>query len=311
MSKLDDNVRQFLEYCEVERGKSPLTIINYQHYLDRFLQWASKHKVIKPNQIDLNTVKKYRLYLNRLTDEKGKSLKKKTQNYHVIALRAFLKYLSKQDIKSLSPEKIELAKEEDQQITFLEEEELERLLSAPANPKNRLMELRDRAILETLFSTGLRVSELTNLNRDTINLKKKEFSVLGKGGKVRLVFLSDRAQKALSDYLTMRKDKEKAVFVNHQKANSQKLIANNRLTPRSIQRLIKKYAMMAGITKKVTPHTLRHSFGTDLLRAGADLRAVQQLLGHSSITTTQIYTHVTDQHLQEVHQAFHGQRRKD
>lgn len=342
-SRLDNNVRQFLEYCEVERGKAAKTVENYQHYLQRFLDWANKSDIKNPKDINLEKVKKYRLYLNRLANKKSETLKKKTQNYHIIALRAFLKYLAKQDIKSLSPEKIELAKEEDREICFLEEDELERLLTAPENPKNRLLELRDKTILEVLFSTGLRVSELVNLNRDKINLKKKEFSVMGKGGKIRLVFLSDRAQKALSDYLTMRKDKEKAVFANHVtcnikhatkenaniklnnknhglKANShpsrrerteaEKLMANSRLTPRSIQRIIKKYAIRAGITKKVTPHTLRHSFGTDLLRGGADLRAVQQLLGHSSIATTQIYTHVTDQHLKDVHQAFHGKRRK-
>lgn len=327
MENLTKLMRQFLEYCEVERGRATKTIGNYQHYLTRFLRWAEKNGVKNPEDIDLNKVKQYRMFLNRLgTDGKkkcssnvrlakttviektAKSLNKKTQNYHIIALRAFLKYLAKQNIKSLSAEKIELAREEDRQINFLEEDELERLLSAPNNPKNKIIELRDKAILEVLFSTGLRVSELVNLNRDKINLGKQEFSVMGKGGKVRVVFLSDRAQKSLNTYLSARKDKGKAAFIRFAQVKNKE--SSQHLTPRSVQRIIKKYALKAGITKKVTPHVLRHSFGTDLLRSGADLRAVQQLLGHSSITTTQIYTHVTDSHLRDVHQAFHGRRRK-
>lgn len=332
-NNLENLVREFLEYCEVERGHSQKTITNYEHYLGRFLEWAEKSNIKTPEQITLEKIKKYRLYLNRIKnnelrimngEKKEKTLSRKTQNYHIIALRAFLKYLVKNDVKTLVPEKIELADTDERQINFLETNEVEKLLQSPQT-KN-IIGLRDRAILEVLFSTGLRVSELVSLNRDKININKGEFSVCGKGGKIRLVFLSDRAKIALGEYLKMRNDDDGAVFVNHNKAKSVKLkeqsnsekfknkilntkyqIRNTtRLTPRSIQRIINKYATKAGITKKVTPHILRHSFGTDLLRSGADIRAVQQLLGHSSITTTQIYTHVTDQHLRDVHRTFHG-----
>lgn len=317
MNKLEKLVQEFLIYCEVERNKSQKTIINYQHYLTRFTLWAQENDINKPSDITLKKIQSYRLYLNHY---EAYSLKRKTQNYHVIALRAFLKYLTKQDIQTLAPEKIELGKNEDREINFLDEEELDRLLHAPDT--HTINGLRDKAILETLFSTGLRVSELIALDKHKINLKSGEFSVTGKGRKTRVVFLSSAAKSALQEYFACRHDDYQAVFINHQK-NSTKVLNTKqendnkddkdqhvgRLTPRSVQRIIKKYAVQAGITKNVTPHVLRHTFGTDLLRSGADIRAVQQLLGHSSITTTQIYTHVTDQHLRDVHHAFHARRK--
>jgi site-specific recombinase XerD len=298
---LDQYIENFLEYLEIERSYSSKTIINYKHYLERFSAWCKQYHINSPHNINLNQINKYRVYLNRL-DEK---LKKKTQNYHIIAIRAFLKYLSKKDVKSLSPEKIELGKEESREICFLEEDELEKLLSAPDT--SQIIGLRDRAILETLFSTGLRVSELAKLDKNKVNLSRGEFSVIGKGGKARIVFLSKSAIFAIKKYLDVRSDNQQALFVNHRK-NCQS--DNLRLTVRSVQRLIKNYAIQAGIKKQVTPHVIRHTFGTDLLRSGADIRAVQKLLGHSSITTTQIYTHVTDEHLRDVHKAFHGRRKK-
>ncbi len=313
-------VKDYLAYLEVEKGRSKKTIENYAHYLNRFLNWA---KIKDPSQIDTELVRQYRLYLNRLSDDfadkensgikpkKTKPLKKITQNYHVIALRNFLKYLAKRDIKTLAAEKIELAKQSPRQVEFLENEELERLLKAPSGTS--LRSLRDRAILETLFSTGLRVSELCQLNRDNLNLAKGEFSVRGKGEKLRVVFLSDTAKKALTAYLEKRKDIDPALFIRLPKGKkelpNQAKSDNLRLTPRSIQRLIKKYAVLAGIVRRVSPHTLRHSFATDLLFSGADIRSVQMMLGHSSITTTQIYTHITDKQLKEVHRAFHNKRR--
>lgn len=300
----------FLEYCEIEKNHSELTIQNYDHYLTRFLLFT---KAKKPSDITLGMIKKYRLQLNRYRDEKNNELKKVTQNYHIIALRAFLKYLSKRDIKTLPAEKIELGKQDERIIEFLELEELENILKQ-ATPKNEkdIITLRNRAILELLFSTGLRVSELANLNRDSVNLKKDDFTIRGKGDKPRIVFLSSEAKKWLQEYLNLRRDKLKPLFINHTRAK--KLRKNQdptrRLTPRSIERAVKKYAKKAGITKKVTPHTLRHSFATDLLINGADIRSVQSLLGHSSITTTQIYTHVTNEQLKDVHKAFHNRRKK-
>jgi len=307
LSKL---IIDFLEYCEVEKGHSQLTIRNYDHYLSRFLEFAGD---IRLDKIDLELIRRYRLYLNRLVDEKGKPLKKITQAYHLIALRAFLKYLAKRDIKTLAAEKIELPDTESRNLIFLDIDEIERLLSAPLKEKNKILRARDKAILETLFSTGLRVSELISLDRDKINLKRGEFSVRGKGDKIRVVFLSDEAKKALENYLALRTDNFKPLFIRHKKTKEkiEDLSGENlRLTPRTIQRLIKKYSTIAGIVKKVTPHTIRHSFATDLLISGADIRSVQTMLGHASITTTQVYTHVTNQQLREVHKAFHGRRRK-
>ncbi len=271
---------QFLEYLEIERGRSAKTVANYDHYLRRFLGFSGAKS---PANLTSEMVRKYRLWLNRET------LKKNTQNYHLIALRSFLKYLEKRGHKTLSPTEIDLAKVPSRDLDLMSAEDLERLLKAPKSP-------RDRAILELFFSTGLRVSELCALDRDSFNLKQDEFSVRGKGEKVRVVFLSDMAKKVLKEYLDKRTDTEECLFVSEK---------NTRLTPRSIERLIQKYAIAAGITKKVTPHTLRHSFATDLLRNGADLRSVQMMLGHANISTTQIYTHLTDRQLKEIHKTFH------
>ena len=297
---------QFLEYLEVEKGRSAKTARNYDHYLTRFLEFT---RLKEAADISEEAVRKFRLHLNRLTDRHGQPLKKVTQNYHVIALRAFLKYLTKRDITSVAAEKIELGKQEEREVTFLEPHELERFLQAPAG--TTIAVLRDRAILETLFSSGLRVSELCSLDRDEIDLKRGEFSVRGKGSKVRVVFLSDTARSAISHFLEKRRDADPALFIRVPKNEKFEQYAELRLTPRSIQRIIKKYAVLAGIVgKKVSPHSLRHSFATDLLRNGADIRSVQALLGHASVTTTQIYTHVTDQHLRETHAKFHGKNRK-
>lgn len=311
-------VTDFLEYIEIEKGRSNRTIKNYHFYLERFTTWAQKEKgITKPSQLNSNTIRSYRLWLNRkenVRDRNGE-YKKSTQNYHLIALRTFLKYLARQDIKSLPAEKIELAKQEQREVEFLTEQEIDKLLDAPNHLKKKgLTFLRDKAILETLFSTGLRVSELANLNIDDVNLQTREFAVRGKGGKVRVVFLSKNAAKSISEYLKARHDTDGALFIGHDKAAKARdedgKDASLNITPRSIQRLIKKYAKMAGIMKKITPHVLRHSFATDLLMNGADIRSVQSMLGHSSITTTQIYTHVTNKQLKDVHDAFHGRQRK-
>lgn len=304
MKQINSLITDFLEYLEIEKGRSLLTVQNYDRYLKDFSFFAKKHGAETPEKISQDLVKQYRLSLNR------RALYKSTQNYYLIALRSFLKYLGRHDIKALVPEKIELAKTDGRQITFLEEDELESLLNQPvlSTPQGR----RDKAILDLLFSTGLRVSELCQLKIADINLDRSEFSVKGKGGKVRVVFLDHEAKESLKRYLDLRHDKSEWLFIPYGHTNSQDTrnkMQDTNITPRSVQRMIHKYALQAGITKKVTPHVLRHSFATDLLMSGADLRSVQTLLGHSSVTTTQIYTHVTDQHLQEVHEAFHGLRR--
>lgn len=299
-------LKDFLEYLEIERNRSQKTIENYHHYLRRFLKWS---EVKIPEDITLDQVRKFRIYLNRYQDERGRELKKITQNYHIIAIRSFIKYLAKRDITVISAEKIEVGKNQTPIVEFLEPEELERLLSV-ANGED-MKSLRDRAILELLFSAGLRVSELTSINRDQINLKNQEFSVRGKGMKVRIVFISDTARKALEKYLEKRIDIDPALFVRigKKKQDKNEKGKNLRITPRSIQRIVKHYATKAGIVKDVHPHTLRHSFATDLLSNGADIRSVQAMLGHSSITTTQIYTHVTNQGLKDIHKKFHGKRK--
>lgn len=306
-SPIDRAVREFLEYLEVEKGRSLNTVNNYGFYLRRFFEFT---KVGSPKDIDLETVRRFRLWLNRYTDAKGHPLEKSTQNYHLIALRSFLKYLAKRDIKTLSSEKIELAKMPMRQVDFLEGDDLERLLAEPLKTNEpKIIQARDKAILELLFSTGLRVSELANLKQDNVNLKKDEFTVRGKGSKLRVVFLSNHSRYYLKQYLDARRDLSPFLFVRHDRAQGKEEPKN--ITPRSIQRLIQRYAVAAGITKKVTPHTMRHSFATDLLINGADIRSVQAMLGHASITTTQIYTHITNQQLREVYKSFHQRRRKD
>lgn len=304
MSALNKLLTDFLEYLEVEKNRSQKTISNYHHYLRRFLAWA---EISRPEQLTLDLVRKYRIFLNRVTDDKGHELKKITQNYHVIAIRSFLKYLAKRDIKTLTAEKIEVGKNPSHEIEFLDSDELGRLLGA-ANGNN-IKSLRDRAILELLFSAGLRVSELTQLNRDQLNLDRQEFSVTGKGDKIRIVFISDTAKNALAKYLDKRLDIDPALFVRFSRKKKTEDEKTNRLTPRSIQRIVKHYAAKAGLVKDVHPHTLRHSFATDLLANGADIRSVQTMLGHSSITTTQIYTHITNSQLKDIHKKFHGKHK--
>jgi site-specific recombinase XerD len=297
--------QQFLEYLEIEKGRSLKTVENYDRYLARFINQAG---VKQPGDITDEKVRQFRLWLNRLPGTQD-TLKKNTQNYYLIALRTFLKYMAKHSIDSLPPERIELAKTPGRELDLASDAELNRLLGAPdlSTDKGR----RDKAMLELLFSTGLRVSELCNLNRDSIDLGRDEFSVRGKGEKVRLVFLSPSARDALQAYLDKRKDLDEALFVGLSKINpSTSSGKDNRLTPRSVERIVKHYAIKAGISKKFTPHTLRHSFATDLLQNGADIRSVQMMLGHSSVSTTQIYTHVTDRQLRDIHQKFHGKRRK-
>ena len=293
-----------MEYLEIERGRAPKTLENYRRYL---LHFVAVTGISSPGNITAEAVRRYRVHLNRMKDAHGKELKKNTQAYYIIALRSFLKFLARSDIATLAPEKIELPKKGDREIEFLDAPELARLLDAPAG--DGIAVLRDRAILETLFSTGLRVSELCNLRIGDVNLDKGEFAVRGKGGKLRVVFLSSSAQAALRAYLKKRDDIHEALFTaHHTHGGSAKESKNANLTPRSVQRLIKKYAAMAGIVKKVTPHQLRHSFATDLLHNGADIRSVQTMLGHASITTTQIYTHYTDKRVKEIHEKYHGKK---
>ena len=277
-----------------------MTVRNYAHYLQRFLDFAGN---IAIQEITFELVRKYRLHLNRLLNERGKNMKTSTQNYHLIALRAFLKYLAKRDIKSLSAEKIELSKTPQRSVQFLEPDEMNLILEAIPKSDN-ISDLRDWALWQTLFSTGLRVSELVSLDRKSINLKRGEFMVRGKGDKPRLVFLSPEATVALEKYFDNRTDSFPAAFVPHIKSKVD-IGEDPRLSPRSVQRMINKYRAKAGIVKKVTPHTIRHSFATDLLMNGADLRSVQEMLGHASITTTQIYTHVTNKKLREIHKKYH------
>ncbi|HSX53218.1 MAG TPA: site-specific tyrosine recombinase/integron integrase [Patescibacteria group bacterium] len=292
----------FLEYLEIEQNRSQKTIANYDHYLTRLADFVGD---IKVSDIDSELIRKWRLWLNRLGTNVSDELQKTTQNYHLIALRSFLKYCAKRDIPALSADKVELARTVRKQVTFLNPEELERLF-AQANTA-KLPGLRDRAILELLFSSGLRVSELVGLDRDHINLKRREFMVRGKGQKDRPIFISEAAADWLKKYLDKRDDTTRPLFIRYSGNKKVDLSGNfHRLTARSVQRMVAQYARLAGITKHVSPHSLRHSFATDLLMNGADLRSVQALLGHSNIATTQIYTHVTDPHLKSVHQKFHG-----
>lgn len=310
---LTDHKLDYLEYLEIEKNRSQTTIENYDFYLDRFISWFGSDN--KPDDLNQESIRKYRLWLNRYTDEYGEELKKNTQNYHLIALRSWLKYLAKKDVDTYPAEKVELMDMPERDIQIIEGEDLERMLEAPIEHKRntdhgQLIAYRDKAILETLFSTGLRVSELSQLKQKDINLKKDEFTIKGKGDKSRIVFLSDEAKEWLNRYLDLRSDNNPYLFISHDNRTKEKRKQSNPdytpISERSIQRLVKKHAKQAGITKKVTPHTLRHSFATHLLQSGADIRTVQQMLGHSSITTTQLYTHITDEKLKEAHREFHG-----
>lgn len=298
-------VAGFLEYLELEQNRSTKTIQNYSHYLNRLSDYAGD---IKLSDIDAELIRKWRLWLNRLGTNTSDELSKTTQNYHLIALRSFLRYCAKRGLTALPPDKIELARTRRPQVTFLTADELQRLTSQPKI--DNLVGLRDRAILELLFSSGLRVSELVNLDRDHINLSRREFMVRGKGQKDRPIFISPEAAEWIKLYLVKRQDNAKPLFIRY---SGTKKVDNSgdfqRLTARSIQRMVARYALLAGITKHVSPHTLRHSFATDLLMNGADLRSVQAMLGHSNIATTQIYTHVTDPHLKEVHEKFHAKHK--
>lgn len=305
-SEIGKKVDEFLEYMEVERGASPLTIRNYKHYLTRFTKWLEKESSVR-NIKDINTevIRRFRVCLTRVPDGKGGYISRKTQGYHAIALRSFLKWLLKNDYKVMAPDKIELPKIEDRKIKFLTGDQVDRLLNAPTI--SNIIGIRNKAILEVLFSTGLRISELTKLDRDKVDLIRREFGVVGKGGKARIVFLSMRAADWLKKYLESRKDKFKPLFIRHKgKVEVTTASEKMRLTPRSIQRILKKYSRKIKLPIDATPHILRHSFATDLLMAGADIRSVQEMLGHKNIQTTQVYTHVTHKHLKEIYDSYHG-----
>jgi site-specific recombinase XerD len=298
--------QQFLEHIEIEKGRSIKTAENYDRYLSKFFDFG---KIKSPDDITEKIVTDFRLWLNRQPGARTtlkESMKRKTQNYYLIALRVFLKYLARKKIgTAFTADQIDLAKVPQRSIDVISPKELERLIDATNTEKNPLMRARDRVILEMLFSTGLRVSELATLPGD-IDLSSDELTVRGKGGKVRLVFVSDSAKKALKEYIHLRKDMSDALFISFSKKDQKKNNFGEPLNRRSIERIVKKYALLAGITKRVTPHVIRHLFATDLLRNGADLRSVQVLLGHANINTTQIYTHVTDSHLKEIHKKFHS-----
>jgi site-specific recombinase XerD len=297
----EDAVGKFLEYLELEQNRSSKTIRNYSHYLNRLSDYAGE---IKLSDIDEELIRKWRMWLNRLGTNTSDEMSKVTQNYHLIALRSFLRFCAKRGFDALSADKIELSRTKRPQVTFLNPEELERLAAQPKT--ETLNGLRDRAIIELLFSSGLRVSELVGLDRDHINLKRREFMVRGKGQKDRPIFISPEAAEWIGKYLDKRQDNTKPLFIRYSGNKKVDLTGNyHRLTARSIQRMVARYALLAGITKHVSPHTLRHSFATDLLMNGADLRSVQAMLGHSNIATTQIYTHVTDPHLKAIHEKFH------
>lgn len=304
--EIQKQIDEFLDYLSVERNSSKLTIRDYRHYLEVFGEWFSSTLPGKSlKNLDLPTVRKYRSYLNNRTDQKGMPIKRVTQNYYVIALRSFLKFLIKSDFNTLEPTKIDLPKTESRSLKFLDREQIDRLVTMPDTSTEQ--GTRDRAILELLFSTGLRVSELCKLNHQQVNLERREFGVIGKGGRARVVFISDRAAQWVGEYMAMRKDSYKPLFIRYSgKENGEEGGEKMRLTPRSVERMVKKYVKAARIPVDATVHTLRHSFATDLLSNGADLRSVQEMLGHKNIATTQIYTHVTNKQLRDVHKTFHS-----
>ena len=305
-SELEKYIKDFLDHILVERNVSSLTVRNYSHYLLRLSKWLAKRESNpKLSHITQDSIREFRLFLAQLTDRQGETLSKKTQSYHIIALRSFLKWLVKNDKPVLSPEKLDLPKIGGHSVKFLNGEQVDRLLNAPS--LSTQAGRRDKAILEVLFSTGLRVSELVKLDRDKVDLDRREFGVVGKGNRARVVFLSSRAADFIRDYLNARQDNYLPLFMRHKGSFSPEISDEEvRLTPRSVQRMIKKYAKKVKLPMEVTPHVLRHSFATDLLMAGADIRSVQEMLGHKNISTTQIYTHVTNKQLKEVHNAFHG-----
>ena len=308
---LPAQINDFLEYLSIEKNCSQLTIRDYRHYLESFHGW---YCASDPNRsitdLDLQTVRKYRAFLANKVDEKGLSLKRVTQNYYVIALRSFLKFLIKNDVQTLEPTKIDLPKTESRSLKFLEREQVEQLVTSVDTSKEE--GIRDRAILELLFSTGLRVSELCSLNVQQINLERREFGIIGKGRKSRIVFVSDRAADWVARYVAERKDKYKPLFIRYSgPVSSEDEGEKMRLTPRSVERMVKKYVRIARLPVDATVHTLRHSFATDLLTNGADLRSVQEMLGHKNIATTQIYTHVTNRQLKDVHRTFHSGNKEE
>lgn len=306
---LQSSMINFLEHLEVEKNLSSLTIRNYRHYLQRFINWCDTQNCSSLVEINQDLLRKYRVYLNRLDNDQGETLAKTTQSYHVIAIRSWFKWLVKNDIKVLHPEKIDLPKGEPTSMQFITSEKMERLLAQPT--LSTMSGLRDRAILEVLFSTGLRVSELVSLDRDQIDIERKEFGVIGKGRKPRVVFLSEQAAIWLRKYLSSRTDKWIPVFIHYsgKKPDITEDGESARLTSRSVQRIVKKYARKAKLVVQLTPHGIRHSFATDLLNNGAGLRDVQELLGHKNIATTQIYTHVTQPKLRQIHEKFHSDLR--
>ncbi len=301
----------FLDFCEIEKGLSTKTQENYTRFLRKFFSWLkeSQLEALKPSQLTPDHVWRYKVYLSRHIDPKTKkTLKKTTQNYYLIALRSLLGFFVEKDISSLSPSKIKLAKDKaDKEIKFLNLEQLKNLLAAP---DSSIIGLRDKSLLETLFSTGLRVAELAALNRDQIRIKDNtdelEIAVIGKGSKIRTVYFSKRAVASLRDYLKKRFDLDEALFINYKRGSEKNLSdKSRRLTVKSIEDIVKKYVVITGLPVMATPHTLRHSFATDLLNQGVDLRTVQEFLGHSNIATTQIYTHVTNKQLKDIHKKVH------